>query len=67
VNGKTERYGFLDVAKAIGIYLVILGHMVIFNWKEFRFIFAFHMPLFLLLLDSYGAVGEKCRNGMILS
>lgn len=44
-----QRYDFLDVAKAVGIYLVILGHMVIFNWKEFRFIFAFHMPLFFVV------------------
>lgn len=49
IIGKNKRYIFLDTAKAIGIYLVILGHMVIFNWKEFRFIFAFHMPLFFVI------------------
>ena len=43
------RYNFLDVAKAIGVYLVILGHLVVFNWKTFRFIFAFHMPLFFVV------------------
>ncbi len=44
-----NRIAFLDVAKAIGIYLVILGHMVVFNYKTFRFIYAFHMPLFFVI------------------
>lgn len=41
-----KRLGWLDASKAIGVYLVILGHLVIFNYHTFRFIFAFHMPFF---------------------
>jgi len=48
-KNDVKRYDFLDVAKAIGIYLVIIGHLVMFNWKTFRFIFAFHMPLFFII------------------
>lgn len=43
---KKKRIDWLDVSKALGIYLVVLGHLVILNYKQFRFIFAFHMPLF---------------------
>ena len=41
-----KRLDWLDVSKAIGVYLVILGHLVMFNYHTFRFIFAFHMPFF---------------------
>ncbi len=43
-----RRLEWLDVAKALGVYLVILGHLVIFNYHTFRFIFAFHMPFFFI-------------------
>ena len=43
-----KRLDWLDAAKAIGVYLVILGHLVIFNYHTFRFIFAFHMPFFFM-------------------
>ncbi len=43
------RLDYIDVSKAIGVYLTILGHLVIFNWKAFRFIFSFHMPLFFII------------------
>ena len=46
---QAERLDYLDVSKAIGIYLVILGHLVLLNWRTFRFIFAFHMPLFFII------------------
>ena len=58
-NGtKQNRYEYLDVAKAFGIYLVILGHLVIFNYKTFRFIFAFHMPLF-FVISGFILAGEN--------
>lgn len=45
---KKQRLDWLDVSKALGVYLVILGHLVIFNYHTFRFIFAFHMPFFFI-------------------
>ena len=47
-NGK-ERLTFIDTAKAIAIFLVIVGHLVPGESPIFRFIFAFHMPAFFFL------------------
>jgi fucose 4-O-acetylase-like acetyltransferase len=48
---KTRNHT-IDIAKGIGIFLVVLGHnwIVSHNNREiFRIIFSFHMPLFLFL------------------
>ena len=70
---KKQRLDWLDAAKAIGIYLVILGHLVIFNYKVFRFIFAFHMPFFFLAAgyvwkeqESFSCYFKKCCNHYLL-
>lgn len=64
---KKKRLDWLDASKAIGIYLVILGHLVIFNYHTFRFIFAFHMPFFFAAAgyvwkkqDSFREFFKKC-------
>ena len=51
-----KRYFQIDLAKAIGIFLVILSHVIFFNkdlgagLKLFnRFINSFHMPLFFII------------------
>ena len=51
-----ERLQWIDTAKGIGIFLVVLGHairpgMIAIPWCDFlfRLIYAFHMPLFFLL------------------
>ena len=48
----SERNASIDIAKGLGIILVVLGH----NWiiahehgESFRIIFSFHMPLFFFL------------------
>ena len=53
---STERLQWIDTAKGIGIFLVVLGHairpgMIAIPWCDFlfRLIYAFHMPLFFLL------------------
>ena len=43
-----KRMGFIDVAKGIGILLVILGH-IIGDGIIFKSIYAFHMPLFFII------------------
>lgn len=45
-----KRDEVVDISKGIGIMFVILGHLVFFNSVPFRFIFAFHMPLFYVLM-----------------
>ncbi len=46
---ESKRLDWIDVSKAFGVSLVILGHLVIFNYHTFRFIFAFHMPFFFVV------------------
>lgn len=43
------RYIWIDIAKGIGIFLVILGHLVTYGSYIFNWIFSFHMPLFFFL------------------
>lgn len=40
-----ERIKYLDTMRAIGLFLVIAGHMA-FDASETNFIYSFHMPLF---------------------
>lgn len=48
---KTERLQYIDIAKAIAIFLVVLGHpraLEDYGTVE-RFLYAFHMPLFFMM------------------
>lgn len=49
IISKTQRIEWVDIAKGIGILLVILGHSVQFGGTFHNLIFSFHMPLFFLL------------------
>ena len=59
-----DRLRYIDIAKAIGIVLVIVGHITVTGTLGKRFIYAFHMPLFfvlsgmLLCLKSFGDIGS---------
>lgn len=44
-----RRIEWLDIAKGIGILLVILGHCLDLSGTPCRIIFTFHMPLFMVL------------------
>lgn len=43
------RQNWIDWAKAIGIYLVVVGHCTFTNTNIEGFIYTFHMPLFFLI------------------
>lgn len=43
------RIEWLDIAKGIGILLVVLGHCLNIDQAPFQVIFVFHMPLFMIL------------------
>lgn len=45
---NTRRMQYIDMAKGIGILLVIIGHTMSLGWKK-DFIYSFHMPLFFCL------------------
>ena len=43
---KPQRIAWLDVAKAIGIYAIYLGHFGDAAGPAYKFVFQFHVPLF---------------------
>lgn len=42
------RYDYIDIAKGLGILMVVWAHIMITGWTH-QFIYAFHMPLFFFL------------------
>jgi len=44
-----KRIAWIDAAKGIGIFLVVLGHTLPSTAKSMAIIYAFHMPLFFFL------------------
>ncbi len=46
---KKERIDYLDMAKGIGMLLVVIGHVSYVSEPVRQYIVAFHMPLFFLL------------------
>ena len=48
MEANSNRIHFLDVAKGIGIYLVVLGHVTHSEWLWY-YIWQFHMPLFFFI------------------
>ncbi len=68
-----KRLDFIDYAKAIGIILVVIGHINVYNSSCKAWIYAFHMPLFFLLSglllkpsDNFKAfINKKARRIMV--
>lgn len=52
-----ERVGYIDSLRGFAILIVVVGHLIQFNYnaflesKLFNIIYSFHMPLFFLLAD----------------
>lgn len=46
---KKERIDWIDIAKGIGIILVVMGHLAAEDQDLKRFIYCFHMPLFFFI------------------
>ncbi len=44
-----KRLDYLDMAKGLGIFLVVLGHIEFIQESTLRWIFSFHMPLFFII------------------
>lgn len=49
LNTRSGRIDWLDLAKVIGIYLVICGHGPLLDDTGDQFVYSFHMPLFFLI------------------
>lgn len=44
-----SRTAYIDIARGIGIILLVLGHIITGNSPIFNWIFSFHMPLFFFI------------------
>lgn len=59
-----ERYVELDLAKGVGILLVILGHIQYIS-EDFRnFIVAFHIPLFFIIAGMLICIHEEDKKSL---
>ena len=54
-----ERLDYLDMAKGVGIFLVILGHIEYLEESAMSFIYSFHMPLFFVIGGILVYIKEK--------
>lgn len=69
-NGK--RLAYIDVAKGLGILLVICGHVIVEGEKPFKYsnilrdyIYSFHMALFFVV--SGILIGHQLKDGVNIS
>ena len=46
LKAGSDRLLWIDIAKIIGIYLMIIGHQNLLDENTTRVIFSFHMPFF---------------------
>lgn len=56
---KPQRIAWLDVAKAIGIYAIYLGHFGDAAGPAYKFVFQFHVPLFFFLAGCTEHFGKE--------
>lgn len=61
---EKKRIYYLDIAKGIGVILMILGHVPDLSMPSRRFVTSFHMPLFFVISGMIiCATEEDARNG----
>lgn len=63
---SAKRFAYIDIAKAIAIFFVLMGHAVDSDTVTKTVLYAFHMPLFFMLSgmtskyrENYTLVGER--------
>ncbi len=60
---KTKRLGFFDIAKGMGIILVIIAHIEYVDFGIRNYIVSFHMPLFFVISGMLACLtGEPKRD-----
>lgn len=55
----------IDIAKGIGIFLVVLGHFAVFASPLYHYIYLFHMPLFFFLSGMFFKVDNNIKTTLI--
>lgn len=48
-SSKTARLVWIDIAKAIGIFFIIVGHLTIDTYSTAKYIYWFHVPFFFIV------------------
>jgi len=46
---EKKRYAWIDIAKALGIILIVVGHGLNYKHVSFKYIYWFHVPLFFII------------------
>ena len=59
---KKGRIEYIDVAKGIGIILVVLGHLDVKGQISREIIYSFHVPLFFMLSGMFIGSGEFLKS-----
>ena len=67
---ENQRHNWVDLAKAIGIFLVFYGHLVEKVYKfgvplafyQFKFIYSFHMPLFFFISGFFWKYSNRKKS-----
>ncbi|WP_075580419.1 acyltransferase family protein [Acidaminococcus massiliensis] len=54
-----QRIQWIDIAKGITIFFVIIGHTAPFDILERNMIFSFHMPLFFILSGYHFKIAQN--------
>lgn len=61
---QKERVGYIDVAKGVGILLVILGHSMVGDIFLKNVIYSFHMPFFFILSGYFLNFERSIKSNM---
>ena len=48
MENTNNRLDYIDIAKAIGMFAIIWGHILLHGWSNL-FVYSFHIPLFFFL------------------
>ena len=66
IKSQNDYYNWIDVAKFVGLYLMVLGHGLVPE-RIIQFIYSFHMPLFFVLsglLFKNRGLSKSIRKGI---
>lgn len=66
MDNVVKRIEFVDIAKALAIFLVVFGHMIPPGTPEKTMVYSFHMPLFFLLSGFFMKKGNGIKFRTLL-
>lgn len=61
MGNSTDRLSYLDIAKGIGMFAIVWGHVMLKGWSN-QFVYAFHIPLF-FFISGMLFNASKYKNG----